>query len=166
MTYVVFFILLSTYCNRKNLHRSLVIGLLEVYPLFLNWDNYTTHVTHKHTTVLWPFFPGLPGWAGARRELLDFVVQGKINMINRGRHNDHLAGRHSIWTNQCPPPPSPHIFRGRMPFLLLSQQCQSTAHVNCLLFVILYQFIRTKGISTDYWWQVIEDCKFNDKWSK
>ena len=30
--------------------------------------------------------------------------------INRGRHTDHLAGRHSSWTNQCPPPPSPHIF--------------------------------------------------------
>jgi len=31
-------------------------------------------------------------------------VQGKIN---RGRHTDHLAGRHSIRTNQCLPPPSP-----------------------------------------------------------
>jgi len=35
------------------------------------------------------------------------MVQRKIN---RGRHIDHLAGRHSISTNQCPPPPSPHIF--------------------------------------------------------
>ena len=26
--------------------------------------------------------------------------------INRGRHTDQPAGRHSIWTNQCPPPPS------------------------------------------------------------
>jgi len=32
------------------------------------------------------------------------VVQGKIN---RGRHTDHPAGRHSIRTNQCPPPSSP-----------------------------------------------------------
>jgi len=52
-------------------------------------------------------FPGPPGWADARRELLDFVVQGKIN---RGRHTDHLAGCHSIQTNQCPPPPSPILF--------------------------------------------------------
>ena len=37
------------------------------------------------------------------------MVQGDIN---RGRHTDHLAGRHSIRTNQCPPPPSPHIFYG------------------------------------------------------
>jgi len=25
------------------------------------------------------FFPGSSGWAGARRKLLDFMVQGKIN---------------------------------------------------------------------------------------
>jgi len=52
-------------------------------------------------------FPGQTGWAGARRELLDFVVQGKIN---RGRHTDHPAGRHSIRTKQCPPPLSLQFF--------------------------------------------------------
>jgi len=62
-----------------------------------------TH-THNHFTTL---FLGPPGWAGAKRELLDFMVQGEIN---RGRHTDHPAGCHSIRTNQCPPPPSPHIF--------------------------------------------------------
>ena len=31
--------------------------------------------------------------------------------INRGRHTDHLAGRHSIRTNQCPPPPSPYFLQ-------------------------------------------------------
>jgi len=64
----------------------------------------SNHHHHNHFTAL---FPGSPGWAGARRELLDFMVQGKIN---GGRHTDHLAGRHSIRTNQCLPPPSPHIF--------------------------------------------------------
>ena len=60
------------------------------------------------TTVLRLFFLGPPGWAGARRELLDFMVQGKIN---RGRHTDHPAGHHSIQTNQCSPPPSsPYTF--------------------------------------------------------
>jgi len=59
---------------------------------------------HNRFTAI---FPGSPGWAGARRELLDFMVQGKIN---RGRHTDHPAGRHSIPTNQCSPPPSPHNF--------------------------------------------------------
>jgi len=37
------------------------------------------------------------------------MVQGQIN---RGRHTDHPAGRHSIRTNQCPPPPSPIFFYG------------------------------------------------------
>ena len=46
--------------------------------------------------------------------------------INTGRHTDHLAGRHSIRTNQCPPPPSPYFFTGRMPFLLPNQQHKST----------------------------------------
>jgi len=67
-------------------------------------------------------FPGPPGWAGARRELLDFTVQGKIN---RDRHIDHPAGRHSIRTNQCPIPPS-SFFTDRMPFLPPNQQRQST----------------------------------------
>ena len=58
---------------------------------------------HNRFTAL---FPGPSGWAGARRELLDFMVQGKINT---GRHTDHPAGRHFIQTKQCPPPPSPHI---------------------------------------------------------
>ena len=52
-------------------------------------------------------FSGPPRWAGARRELLDFTVQGKIN---RGRHTDHLVGHYSIQTNQCPSPPS-HFYR-------------------------------------------------------
>ena len=43
-----------------------------------------------------------------------FMVQGKTN---RGRHTDNPAGRHSIQTNQCQPPPSPTFITGRMPFL-------------------------------------------------
>ena len=62
--------------------------------------------TYNHNRFTAPF-PGPPGRAGARRELLDFMVQGKIN---RGRHTDHPAGRQSIRTNQCPPPPSPPYF--------------------------------------------------------
>jgi len=58
-------------------------------------------IHHHHTTTALSVFSGPPGWAGARRELLDFMVQGKIN---RGRHTDHPAGCHSIRTNQCPSP--------------------------------------------------------------
>ena len=69
---------------------------------------HTQYSTTPHHIGFTALFPGSPGWAGARRELLDFMVQGKIN---RGKHTDHPAGRHSIWTNQCPPPPSHHFYR-------------------------------------------------------
>jgi len=61
-------------------------------------------IRHNHHNRFTVFFPGPPGWVGARRELLDFMLQGKIN---RSRHIDNLDGRHSIRTSQCPPPPSP-----------------------------------------------------------
>ena len=54
---------------------------------------------------------------------LDFMVQEKINT---GRYTDHPARRHSI-RNQCPPPPSPHIFlRARCP------SCHPTNSVKAL----------------------------------
>ena len=77
---------------------------------------------HNHFTAL---FPGPPRSAGARTQLLDFMVQRKIN---RGRHTDHQAGCHSIPINQCQSAylHHPPFFTGRMPFLLPNQQCQST----------------------------------------
>ena len=56
------------------------------------------HHHHHTTTVLRSFFPGPPGW----------------------------AGRHSIRTNQFPPPPHPIFFTDQMPFLPPYQQRQST----------------------------------------
>ena len=64
-----------------------------------------------HQTFYGPF-SGTPGWAGVRRELLDFMVQGKIN---RGRHTDHPDGRHYIRANQCSPPPSPIFLKAGCP---------------------------------------------------
>jgi len=64
--------------------------------------------TKYHTTVLWPFFQDYPGESVLEEKLLDFMAQGEIN---RGRHTDHPPGRHSIRTNQCPPPPSPVFYR-------------------------------------------------------
>jgi len=49
---------------------------------------------HPHHNRFTALFLGPPWWAGARTELLDFMVQGKIN---RGRHADHPAGRHYIF---------------------------------------------------------------------
>ena len=74
-------------------HHSVLLGL-------------PPHHHHIHFTAL---FLGPPGWAGARRGLLDFMAQWK-----RGRHTDHPAGRHYIQTNQCPPPPSPIFFTSWM----------------------------------------------------
>jgi len=66
-------------------------------------------VSHHYTTaILLPFFGDHPGEPVPEENssLLDFMAQGEIN---RGRHTDHLVGRHSIQTNQCPPPPSSHM---------------------------------------------------------
>jgi len=89
--------------------------LLVLFYSFFNNNN------HNRFTAL---FPGPPGWDGARRELLDFMVQGKIN---RGRHTDHPAWRHSIQTNQCLPPPShlPFFYR---PDALLNAQPTASKH--------------------------------------
>ena len=62
-----------------------------------------THLNCHHTQpFLWPFFRDHPG------ELVpeeNFMVEGKIN---RGRHTDHPAGRHSI---RCLPPLSPNFYK-------------------------------------------------------
>jgi len=79
-------------------------NMADLYNLLSTVFNKTIITNTTTKTVLLTYFRGHPGWAGARRELLDFMVQGKIN---RGKHTDHPAGCHSIRTNQCPPPPSP-----------------------------------------------------------
>jgi len=79
-------------------------------------QNTYTHTYNRFTAL----FPGPLGWASARRELLDFMVQGKVN---RGRHIDHPAGRHSIRTNQCSPPPS-------SPYFLQQAKCPSCRPTN------------------------------------
>jgi len=86
-----------------------------------------------HHNCFTTLFPGPPGWAGARKELLDFMVQGKIN---RCRHIDRPAGHHSIRINQCLPPPSSIFFTGRMSFLPPIQQHQSTEGKDLLLMCI------------------------------
>jgi len=84
------------------------------------WKQNIIHTSKRFTAL----FPGPAGWAGARRELLDFMVQGKIN---RGRHTNQPAGCHSIRTNQCSPPPSPISLHAGCPSCRpTDRQCQST----------------------------------------
>jgi len=84
--------------------------VLSQQELIRRWDSerelFYDDIVHVHHDRFTALFPGPPGWAGARRELLDFMVQRKIN---KGRHTDHPAGRHSIRTNQCLPPPFPYM---------------------------------------------------------
>jgi len=104
-------------CLQRAANDLHMVQLMPLPPHRLLLNQNPPHHHHNRFTAL---FPGPPGWAGARRELLDFMVQGKIN---RGRHSDHLAGSHSIRTNQCPPPPSRMFFTGWMTFLPPNQRC-------------------------------------------
>jgi len=68
-----------------------------------------TH-THTHNRFM-GLFPGPPGWAGARRELLDFMVQGKIN---RDRHRP--SGSVPLHPDQPVPTSTiPHFLEARCP---------------------------------------------------
>ena len=80
---------------------------------------------HHHITPQPSYgpFSGTTRVSRCRKRTSGLYSAGKIS---RGRHTDHPAGYHSIRTNQCPPPPSPSFFTGRMPFLPPNQQCQST----------------------------------------
>ena len=72
-----------------------------------------TQSRHHHTTsVLWRFFSGTTRFSRSQKTTSDFMVQGKTN---RGRQTDHPARRHSIQTNQCPPPPSPDFLQAGCP---------------------------------------------------
>ena len=81
--------------------------LCSVFLIFLQRFYQLGLLIHHHNRFT-ALFPGPSGWAGARRELLDFVVQGKIN---RGRYTNNPARHHSIRTNHCQPPPSPIFYR-------------------------------------------------------
>jgi len=81
---------------------------------------------YSHTTTPQPFYgpgSGTTQVIRCEKRILDFMVQGKIN---RGRHTDHLAGRHSIRLTSANLHHPPYFFTGRMPFLPPNQQRQST----------------------------------------
>ena len=72
---------------------------------------YTQRAVHTQTRNRFvALFPGLPGWAGARRNLYG------AREDNRGRHTNHPAGRHSVRTNQRPTSHHPPLLC-QMPFL-------------------------------------------------
>jgi len=101
-----------------NCTQFLVIGFV--------WCWTTPH--HNRFTAL---LPEPPGWAGARRELLGFMVQGKID---RGRHTDYPAGRHSVRTN--------HSAHQHPPFLGHRQEWPSRLELWCVRPYIHKKFSR------------------------
>ena len=65
--------------------------------------------THTHTTIFTALFPGLPGSAGARSNLLlDLRCKGD----SRDLPTNNLAGRYSIRTNQWPTSLIRHVYAG------------------------------------------------------
>jgi len=97
--------------------KNKTLMIKHVFHLTVNGQHFPMHSTTiasnkifliitATTTVLRPFFRDYPGEPVPEEKLLDFMAQGNIN---RGRHTDHPAGRHSIWNNWWPPPLSPHF---------------------------------------------------------
>jgi len=86
----------------------------------LNEGSLTT--PHHHNRFYGPF-SGTTRVSQCQKRTSGLYGAGEINT---GIHTDHPAGRHSIRTNPCPPPPSPCFFMGQMPFPPPNQQRQST----------------------------------------
>ena len=84
----------------------------------------TGHKTTTTTTVLRPFLRDHPGEPVPEENFR--TLWCKARLTEADTLTIRLGASHSIRTNQCPPPPSPHIFTYRMPFLPPNQQCQST----------------------------------------
>ena len=102
----------------KNAYTRHTFSTISVQHTFIN-QGLSCHGSHviftgtttTTTTVLWLFFQDYPGepvpeenfwtlWCKERLTEADTLILY------------HPAGRHSIRTNQCSPPPSPHIFTG------------------------------------------------------
>jgi len=72
----------------------------------IRWICITLLYNTTTTTVLRPFFWHYPGEPVPEENFSTLWYKGRLtDAIN------HPAGRHSIRTNQCPPPPSPIFYR-------------------------------------------------------
>jgi len=63
---------------------------------------------HHHHNHFMAFFPDHPGEPVPEENFWTLWCKGRLTET---RHTNHSAGRHSVWTNQCPPPPSPIFYR-------------------------------------------------------
>jgi len=95
---------------------------------------------HTHTRLM-ALFPGLPVWAGTRKVKPIWILlkQGLVAVASAGPYASlHLAPGRLPCQH-----PTAQFFTGRMPFLLPSQQRQSTEGIStegwiqtCILFVL------------------------------
>jgi len=89
----------------------------------LNLETIEYHIISSTTNVLRPFFRDHPGELVPEENVWTLWCKGRKN---RGRHTDHPAGHHSIQTNQCTLPPSPHFLQAGCP------SCHTTNSVKAL----------------------------------
>ena len=90
--------------------------------------------TTTTTTVLWPFFWDHPGEPMPEENFWTLWRKGRL----READTDRPAGCHSIQTNQCPPPPSPHFLQARCP------SCHPTSSVKALKATIAFRLGRRR----------------------
>ena len=111
-------------CNVHRLHIAASRGLMKVIDVCLRQSanvnvrdangqslhiNIIMVVIYYHHITLQPFYGPFSGTTRASRcQKRTSGLYGR--KVNRDRHADHPAGRHSIRTNQCLPPPSPIFF--------------------------------------------------------
>jgi len=76
-----------------------------IYQLYVFSRLVATSSSHHTTTVLRPFFQDHPGEPVPDENFWTLWCKGRLTEADRPG-----TGRHSIQTNQCPPPPSPNIF--------------------------------------------------------
>jgi len=92
-------------------------------------------IPHHTTTVLRPFFREHPGEPVLEENFWSLWCKVRLTKADTPTHP---AGCHSIWTNQCPAPPSPpNYFTCRMPFLPPNQQCQSSNIIIIMITIII-----------------------------
>ena len=66
----------------RNTHLSSSVWFIHILSIVLFIYTHHHHHNHNRFTAL---FPGPPGWAGARRKLLDFVMQGRLTEADTRR---------------------------------------------------------------------------------
>jgi len=88
---------------------GLLSSLSEMILLALLLSDVMTSLTT--TTILWPFFRDQPGEPVPEENFWTLWCKGRLTKAD----TDHPAERHSIRTNQCPPPLSPIFLHAGCP---------------------------------------------------